>query len=876
MFSPSPQTLGIVVAVFILATLLIRRALLPKPIPGIVYREANAKKILGNAWELLQWKKKHGEMFGYLANLAVELNEPVFQIFVHPLGKPWVIVADNREAFDILSRRTPKEFDRSRFLRSLFMPLVPEFHFHMPTGDRWKAHRKLVADTMSPAFLGGVAGPQMWKSTMKLIDLWRVKERLAKGRPFSVSTDIRKAAFEIIWAATFGFDSGSTNAQTELLETLPEFTNLGDMDHEVEFPVAPDPPVFKAGLALNDAMNIGVQSLVPGLHLWLAYNLMPSLRAARNLKEAVIQDEIKKAINKFSNQTDLNWEDQGNLKRHMKSAVDIVIAREIDSARKEGRTPELMSRTVQDELFSFMLAGNEIFTLTAWTLKFLTTHQNVQKKVRDELREECSAAVERGDAPTVSEIMSARLPYFEAMIEESTRCGSVTQTNIRTTMQEVNILGHMVPKHTEILMLNNGPGSFMPPLSVDEEKRSESSKGTAGKIGQWNVKGMRDFDPERWLVKDEEGRLTFNPNAGPRHSFGAGPRACFGPGPRLKIIMALGLGKLKTLGLSVLIFAILVAGFDKTDDKKHGFQLQITGARILGLLIVIFVVSNFKSMPFVWTFRVLYTISYHTVLRKSPQLGPKALFKPIIATTSTSLLEVDYYLHKSNSTYFADLDVGRAHLIAYLFRHGFHRLSNNTKLGIVLDPKTGTPMGGRLGINLGAVETCFRREITAFKQVEMWSYVLTWDRKWLYIVTHFVPKGTALPAEWLDPRFARTATRPLLKDSANLSKKIYATALSKYVFKLKRLTVPPSTVLEEAGLLPTRPGGWTIGEQGLETAEQDVTDIGVRKSGEWDWRRVESQRRRGIELISKPNHLDLIHDGFDGGSDGAIGRFSPG
>ncbi|KAI1021957.1 hypothetical protein LB504_007264 [Fusarium proliferatum] len=340
--------------------------------------------------------------------------------------------------------------------------------------------------------------------------------------------------------------------------------------------------------------------------------------------------------------------------------------------------------------------------------------------------------------------------------------------------------------------------------------------------------------------------------------------------------MALGWGKLKTLGLSVLIFAILVAGFDKTDDKKHGFQLQITGARILGLLIVIFVVSNFKSMPFVWTLRVLYTISYHTALRKSPQTGPKALFKPIIATTSTSLLEVDYYLHKSNSTYFADLDVGRAHLIAYLFRQGFHRLSNNTNLGIVLDPKTGAPMGGRLGINLGAVETCFRREITAFKQVEMWSYVLTWDRKWLYIVTHFVPKGTVLPTEWLDPGFARTATRPLLRDSGNLTKKIYATALSKYVFKLKRLTVPPSTVLEEAGLLPTRPGGWTISEQDLEAAEQEVSNIGISKSDEWDWRRVEAQRRRGIELISKPNHLDLIHDGFDGGSDGAIGRFSPG
>ena len=69
----------------------------------------------------------------------------------------------------------------------------------------------------------------------------------------------------------------------------------------------------------------------------------------------------------------------------------------------------------------------------------------------------------------------------------------------------------------------------------------------------------------------------------------------------LSIIMALGWGKLKTLGLSVLIFAILVAAFDKTEEIKHRFQFNITSTRILGLLIVMFVVSNFKSMPFVWT-----------------------------------------------------------------------------------------------------------------------------------------------------------------------------------------------------------------------------------------------------------------------------------
>ncbi|KAF4448427.1 hypothetical protein F53441_8150 [Fusarium austroafricanum] len=339
--------------------------------------------------------------------------------------------------------------------------------------------------------------------------------------------------------------------------------------------------------------------------------------------------------------------------------------------------------------------------------------------------------------------------------------------------------------------------------------------------------------------------------------------------------MAFGSGKLRSLKLVVLVFAILVAGFDKSEDAKQSFTLRLTWARILLLLSVVFVATNLKSMPFVWTFRVLYTISYHTALRKSPQIGPRALFKPIIATTQTPLLETDIYLHKSNSTYFADLDVGRAHLITYLFRNAFNRLSNNAELKIVLDPKTGVPINGRLVINLGSVECCFKREISAFKPVEMWSYVLTWDRKWIYIVTHFVPKGTVLPTEWLDPRFATTPTRSRTDEPGDLGKKIYATAVSKYVFKLKRLTVPPSTVLEEAGLLPVRPGGWSIGEQDLECLDEEGLEIDLGKDREWGWRRVEAQRRKGIKLISQPNHLDLLHESFDGGKSGAIGRFGP-
>ena len=522
------QFMGLLTATLFVGGYLIRRVLLPRPIPGIPYRKRNAEKIFGNGLEMLAWKKEHGEMMGYLAKMAVELDAPIFQIFVHPWGKPWVVIADNREANDIMARRTGRDFDRSKFLGDSLAKLSPEFHFHMPTGDRWKTHRKLVADTMSPAFLSEVAGPQMWKSTMTAIELWQVKERLAAGRPFSVAEDLRKSAFEIIWTATFGFESGAMKVQFDLLSSLSKLEDIPGIDQAVNFPVVEDPPIFKAALALNDALQLGIESLSPKLHLFLAYNVVPSLVAARKLKDAVIEDLIKKAIEKFSTKTDVEWEDQSNLRRYMKSAMDMVIARELQVARKEKRAPDPLSRVVQDELFSFMLAGNEVGTLAIWALKYITTHQDVQTRLRQELQGQLKHASEAGVAPTSSEINAARLPYYEAVIEESLRCGEITQTNIRTTQKDVNILGHLVPKDTEVLMLNNGPGVFTPPLHVEESQRSETSKGAIEKIGEWDLQGMTNFDPSRWLFKDDEGHVSFDASAGTRHSFGAGPRGCFG------------------------------------------------------------------------------------------------------------------------------------------------------------------------------------------------------------------------------------------------------------------------------------------------------------------------------------------------------------
>lgn len=259
----------------------------------------------------------------------------------------------------------------------------------------------------------------------------------------------------------------------------------------------------------------------------------------------------------------------------------------------------------------------------------------------------------------------------------------------------------------------------------------------------------------------------------------------------------------------------------------------------------------------------------HSFLRPAPKLGPRALFAPLIATARAPLLEIDYNFHKSNSTYFADLDVARAHFVAYVLRPGIKALSTNTATKLVTDPRTEKPAAGTFGIVLGAVHCSFKTEISAYKGYEMWTRILSWDRKWLYLVTHFVPVGTAKPTEWLDPRAGLRGTRkPTDKvlTSDDWEKKVYASAVSKYVFKLGRLTVHPAVLLDASGLLPERPGGWMTGEDGVGGGNE-VIEL---SEDEWTWTRVESMRRKGMAFAAPFLALDGLQQTFDGGNDGAI------
>lgn len=272
-------------------------------------------------------------------------------------------------------------------------------------------------------------------------------------------------------------------------------------------------------------------------------------------------------------------------------------------------------------------------------------------------------------------------------------------------------------------------------------------------------------------------------------------------------------------------------------------------------------------------------------------------------------METDYNMHKSNSTYFADLDISRSHLVTHLMAGGLDAVAANATTKVARDTD-GNVVVGTFGIMLGSVHTSFKKEIPPYVKYEMWSRILAWDRKWLYVATFFVQAGTVKPKSWDWVKYGgRRADTPRAKaagrqangtttstttpngavatngsakapEEQDWQRRIYAASVTKYVFKLGRFTVHPAIPIQASGLLPERPGGWRGGgpeDVGDEAAAAEASkDLGERADtddSEWDWRNTEMMRQRGMKFARHFAALDGMYEEFDGGEDGVLGKF---
>ena len=291
--------------------------------------------------------------------------------------------------------------------------------------------------------------------------------------------------------------------------------------------------------------------------------------------------------------------------------------------------------------------------------------------------------------------------------------------------------------------------------------------------------------------------------------------------------------------------------------------------------------------------------------RLNPKTGPSALFQPMIVSSRNILLDCDYNFHKSNSTYFQDFDVARLNLLVYLVGRGMQR--------------TGKELGGTVSLMLGGVSCNFKREIKPYQAFEMWSRVFCWDHKWLYTITHFVKKDSVRPKGYtLQPwRKAKAASNGHKSNGGienveandeavkpGLHPAIFACAISKYVFKQGRLTIPPEKVLKHSYLLPPNPSASasksstltltsspSIEGTSLEAAAasalpglkpskseaDNLVDAPLTSSadgdGVWDWDRIETERRRGMRIAECYAGLEALNEEFTYENKASLGAF---
>ncbi|KAJ5936912.1 cytochrome P450 monooxygenase [Penicillium verhagenii] len=504
----------------------IYRTILPKPIPGIPYNEASARKLLGDIPAIRAHiaSTKGGTFITYVLESMQKINSPLIQVFIRPMGKPLLILGDFSEAHDILVRRN-KAFDRSHTLGDLVSGLAPDHHIHLKTNAAWKSQRRLIQDLMTPSFLYTVAGPVIHHNVGNLIDLWRAKSRIAQGRPWHAAGDINLMALDAVMAFAFGekFNHNATKPTFEAIQAIGvEAATQATRDEPFIFPTGLVDEALQATLDLTETVGEVQGNPIPSL-TWAYVVRRPKIRKAIQVKEEYIWQELSKGVERLQ---------QGETSV-IQSAVDQMIMREKSLAEKDGRQPDYFSRVMIDEIFGFVFAGHETTSTTlCWGLKFLADQPQAQSKLRNALESAFAPARAARRHPNIQEITNTHIPYLDATIEEILRCAGTAPVVDREARVDTEILGYAIPKGTVVTCLVTGPSMMSAGFAIDPARRSFTNQATEkrSQFRSWDPTDIALFQPDRWMAEgpDKKGGESFDPTAGPQLAFGLGTRGCYG------------------------------------------------------------------------------------------------------------------------------------------------------------------------------------------------------------------------------------------------------------------------------------------------------------------------------------------------------------
>jgi cytochrome P450 len=304
-------------------------------------------------------------------------------------------------------------------------------------GDSWLRQRKLIQPAFSKPRVESY-GAAMVEATERMLGEWRA------GETIEIAPALHKLTMTIAARTLFGIDiSGQFGDVAECLLTVLH-------DFLARFRAAVPTPYW-----LPTPRNLRLK------------------RAVRRL-DAILQKLIDER--RASN----DW------------GADFLSI--LMQAKSEDDGQGATDRQLRDEVMTLFVAGHETTAnALGWTLYLLGMHPEIQRRVREEVREVLG---ER--APTAGDL--PKLVLCERVLRESMRLFPPAYVIGRRPLEDITIGGHFIPKGMNVLM----------------------SQWIVHRDERWYDEPLR-FQPDRWAngLANRLPKYAYFP-------FGGGPRVCIG------------------------------------------------------------------------------------------------------------------------------------------------------------------------------------------------------------------------------------------------------------------------------------------------------------------------------------------------------------
>lgn len=391
---------------------------------------------------------------------------PIIRYFF-PFGAERLAVADDK-AIHQMTIKNPYNYPKP-VRAKLWMVRILGEGVLLAEGPEHVHQRKALAPGFS---IGSIRAlyPVFWQKSLLLSRLW--KEEIAESnvtmKCFEVLEWLNRTTLDIIGQAGFGTDINS-----------------------LENPDVPIREAYRLVFAFDIGSRIlhGLQAFIPSTK-YIPAKMNRDMESARNIILDTATAIITEKEGQAAAQTGHN---------------DIIALISKDNLKmKEAGEEGLSFETMRDQVMTFLGAGHDTTaTGVAWTLHLISTHPEIQTRLRDEIKQHMPFLFDpatRYDVESLAKADADLLPYLDNVCRESLRYIPPIPMTVRQSLADDRLGGYHVPAGTVIYVLANA----------------------INRLPMYWGDTADEFNPDRW----EKLPATYTTNA--FMTFLQGPRGCVG------------------------------------------------------------------------------------------------------------------------------------------------------------------------------------------------------------------------------------------------------------------------------------------------------------------------------------------------------------